>query len=189
MHIDGRPADTNTVLLGERPTFESQLPLARYAFTKYKHAFPEIEFDDLYQHCMLGMWLAYREFDFSRGTKWASYALRRIWYELTYVKNSLVGGQKRKGRDEEVLLSRFSYESVELASPSNNHEMELAYMRVAVHKLKRSYRRIVMMYYGLQMTCDEIGKVEGSTKQCVHQKLKHAIKTLKSATGLMVGGD
>lgn len=189
MHTDGRAVGTNAVLLGERPTFESQLPLARYAFTKYRNRFPEIESDDLYQHCMLGMWLAYKEFDFSRGTKWSSYAMRRIWYELTYIKNGLVGGQKREGRDKEVLLSHFSYESVELASPPNNNEMELTYMRIAVHKLKRSYRRIVMMFYGLQMSCGEIGKVEGITRQRVGQKLKCAIKTLKSATGLMVEGE
>lgn len=184
-----RNETSDTVLLGERPTFESQLRLAKFAYTKYRSVFPEFEHDDLYQHCCLAIWLAYNDFDWSRGTKWSSFALRRVYYELTFARSMLYGGQKRQGKKDEIILSHISYEDKEW-QPSITYpdEMEKVYLREAVHKLKRAYRRIIIMYYGLQMSYREIGVVEGITRQCVQQKLSKAIHLLKSATGLRVGG-
>lgn len=184
-----RNETSDTVLLGERPTFESQLNLAKFAYTKYRSTFPEFEPDDLYQHCCLAVWLAYNTFDWSRGTKWSSFALRRVYYELSFARSMMYGGQKRQGKKDEIILSHISYEDKEW-QPSITYpdEMERVYLREAVHKLKRAYRRIIIMYYGLQMSYREIGAVEGITRQCAQQKLSKAIHLLKSATGLRVGG-
>jgi DNA-directed RNA polymerase specialized sigma subunit len=101
----------------------------------------------------------------------------------------MYGGQKRQGKKDEIILSHISYEDKEWQpSITYSNEMERVYLRVAIHKLKRSYRRIAIMYYGLQMTCPEIGKVEGVSGQCVRQKLGRILYLLKSATGLRVGG-
>jgi DNA-directed RNA polymerase specialized sigma24 family protein len=101
----------------------------------------------------------------------------------------MYGGKKRQGKKDEIILSHLSYEDKEWQpSITYSDEMEKVYLRAAVHKLKRAYRRIVIMHYGLQMSCREIGEVEGITKQCAQQKLSKAIHLLKSATGLRVGG-
>lgn len=177
--------NTNSVLLGERPSFESQLPLAKFAFSKYWKICMGTPFDsaDIYQICCIGLWKAYTKFDWQKRKAWTTYALKAIRNELSLA----VSAYKAQKRVPESEILSTDYVDLDghptiILSTDNNFEDRIVakqalYQRIK--KMRRDTRRIIYMRYFLDMTLEEIAQQRGTSRQSVSQILKRAEKELK----------
>lgn len=186
MYQYGGIDSTNPVLLGERPSFESQLPLAKFAFTKYWKICMGtlLDSEDIYQTCCIGLWRAYTKFDWQKRKAWTTYAMRAIRNELSLAAS--VYKARRRVPENEILS--IDYVALDDDRPaiilSTNNDFEdriiarqTLYQRIK--KMSRDKRRIIYMHYLLGMTLDEIAQQKGTSRQAIQQVLKRAEKELK----------
>ncbi len=170
---------TDTILLGERPSFESQLPLAKLGFKKYWLICSGMDAEDIYQHCCIGLLTAYRKYDWSKPTSWSAYAMAAIYMELSFA-NSFRHGKKRIP-EEDIVSYDCEGSPIVLADPNIFEDIidarTVLYSRIK--KMKRIVRRYLYMYYILDMSYSEIGKVHGVSRQNVQQVISRAISQLK----------
>lgn len=178
--------NTNSVLLGERPSFESQLPLAKFYFTKYWKICMGtlLDSEDIYQICCIGLWKAYTKFDWQKRKAWTSYAMKAIKNEL-FQAASVYKARRRVPENEILSIDYVALDDDRpsiILSTSNDFEDRIVarqalYQRIK--KMRRDTRRIIYMYYLLAMTLDEIAQQKGTSRQAVQQILKRAEKELK----------
>ena len=177
--------NTNSVLLVERPSFESQLPLAKFAFSKYWKICmgTPLDSDDIYQTCCIGLWRAYTKFDWQKRKAWSTYAMRAIRNEL-FLAASVYKTQKRVPENEILSTDYVDLDKhpTLILSTGNDFEDEIVARQALYQRIKkmcRDTRRIIYMHYLLDMTLEEIAQQRGTSRQSVNQILKRAEKELK----------
>jgi len=147
-----------------------------------------VELDDIRQDGMVGMLQALVKFDPRRGTKFASFANRRV-------SGSILDGARRTDvlernhrkrvragidRSPSFIHLDDSDHTVDLPVASSAHQIELQIdLRAAVARLPRLLRRVVTMYYFDDMPMHEIARVLGVCNSWVSQLLLEARLRLK----------
>jgi len=142
-----------------------------------------LEKDDLRSYAYLGLALAARRYDSRRAVPFANFAFRKALF--------LAIDQMRKDR----LVTRSDSRAVGPTEPlpaetpdprwrQPQDRMELRdFCNAMLARLPAPQRRLLIMYYGQQMTFREIGQVFGISEAAVCLRHKAAIQKLRRIAG------
>jgi RNA polymerase sigma factor (sigma-70 family) len=149
-----------------------------------------LPYDDLFQEGVLALLKAIQQFDPSRGFAFSSYA-------VPVIRGSMLNALRHANRNRVVYLSpglldrleRTSWGHSDTRPPIPSHDQCREWIESIKDKLDPRAPMILGLWLGLdgpQMTCLEIGKRIGRTKQRVHQIVQKSLHLLRE---LLTSGD
>jgi len=140
---------------------------------------------DLMQEGTVGLIRAIAKFDYNRGCKLSTYATH--WIDK-YIALSLKKDREytmdisldtpKDGGKEEILLE--NEQSTEMTPEEHTAQrMVEENLMSSLITLKQKERRIIILRFGKGLTLEEVGKLEGCTKQNIRQIQEKALETLR----------
>lgn len=155
----------------------------------YKKLNFRYSYEDLFQVGCVGLMKAVRDFDEAKGYQFSTYAYRIIWGSIRrFVRDdSWYIAKKREDRFKEA-YAPFSLNKLvgkEKDTPvidlivADISEYSNLDLKIALNKLPRFLRKIILMRYFYNFTWTEISKLESIPKSTVYRRKDKALKILR----------
>jgi RNA polymerase sigma factor (sigma-70 family) len=169
---------------------EEYKPIVGGVIKKYKYFYLD-DYDDVFQHGLIGLWYGITHYDDSKNTKLSTFLHTSVHSRISDVykstkkrreiENATVsydGFVSNTSTDEMDVDSQIGVIVSSHVNPSNILD-KIIYEKVVSDISKESddkLRRMVLMYYVHQMGYQEIANILGCTRQNIESRIKTYIK-------------
>jgi RNA polymerase sigma factor (sigma-70 family) len=159
--------------------------LVQSAARYWRRKVPNMLLEDLVAYGNIGLLLAWRRFDPSKGYQFSTFASHYIRGQILSGVTLLSGVPRRKGHERVKFAPVETADYQEDATPSPLARLIEAedkhLVPTLLAELDRKSRELVMLRYAHDLTVEQIGDRLGMSRSWAHRKLERATSKLRAA--------
>ncbi len=181
---------SDTVTLGARDLVRENLPLARQIAGRLKKRYSWVPLEDLHSYSLLGLTLAAKAFDRTRGVPFPNYASQKALFwaidemrkDGVLVRRSSAANRPKTVRfgDSRMQEDTPAMQVPDRAADRTARRVEVRdFVKTMLGKLSEEERRLMELYYADEMTFGEIARVFDLSESSICLRHKAIIKKLR----------